>query len=234
MGMKASPHPVPDPKAPDADLARLSAGGGTEAFRLLMRRHNQKLFRTARAILRDDAEAEEAVQEAWLAAYRGFADFRGDSQLSTWLVRIVANEALGRRRKARRTAEVIPISIDQTDVPAEDNTPDDTPGAAPDAQAMRSEMRALIESRIDQLPDGFRAVFVLRAVEEMSVEETAAALGIPEATVRTRFFRAKSLLRESLSREIDVAVEGAFEFLGARCDRISNAVIARLRGQTTS
>jgi RNA polymerase sigma-70 factor, ECF subfamily len=227
-GMKAATRALPDPKAPDIDLARLSAGGDTEAFRLLMRRHNQKLFRTARAILRDDAEAEEAVQEAWLAAFNGFAEFRGDSQLSTWLVRIVANESLGRRRRAKRGAEVIPISVDDPDMPTEDNTPDNTPGAAPDAQAMRSEMRHLIESRIDKLPDAFRAVFVLRAVEEMSVEETAAALGIPEATVRTRFFRAKGLLRESLSREIDVAVQGAFEFLGARCDRISDAVIARL------
>ena len=223
--MKAAARPLPDPKAPDFELARLSAGGDTEAFRILMRRHNQKLFRTARAILRDDAEAEDAVQEAWLAAF----NFRGDSQLSTWRVRIVANEALGRRRRAKRTAEVIPMSIDETEMPAEDTRPDETPGAAPDAQAMRSQMRRLIESRIDKLPDAFRAVFVLRAIEEMSVEETAAALDIPEATVRTRFFRARSLMRESLSREIDVAVEGAFEFLGARCDRISDAVIARLK-----
>ena len=121
------------------------------------------------------------------------------------------------------------MSIDETEMPAEDTRPDETPGAAPDAQAMRSQMRRLIESRIDKLPDAFRAVFVLRAIEEMSVEETAAALDIPEATVRTRFFRARSLMRESLSREIDVAVEGAFEFLGARCDRISDAVIARLK-----
>jgi RNA polymerase sigma-70 factor (ECF subfamily) len=226
--MKAAARPLPDPKAPDVELARLSAGGDAQALRLLMRRHNQKLFRTARAILRDDAEAEEAVQEAWLAAFNGFAGFRGDSQLSTWLVRIVANEALGRRRRAKRTAEVIPLSIDETEM-AEDTRPDETPGAAPDAQAMRSQMRRMIESRIDKLPDAFRAVFVLRAVEEMSVEETAAALDIPEATVRTRFFRARSLMRESLSREMDMAVEGAFEFLGVRCDRISNAVIARLK-----
>ena len=232
--MKAAARPLPDPKAPDVELARLSAGGDTEAFRILMRRHNQKLFRTARAILRDDAEAEEAVQEAWLAAFNGFADFRGDSQLSTWLVRIVANEALGRRRRAKRTAEVSPMSMDETEMPAEDTRADETPGAAPDAQAMRSQMRHLIESRIDKLPDAFRAVFVLRAIEEMSVEETAAALDIPEATVRTRFFRARSLLRVSLSREMDMAVEGAFEFLGVRCDRISDAVIARLGARNGS
>ena len=227
--MKPGARPALDPTAPDADLARLSAGGDVEAFRVLMRRHNQKLFRTARAILRDDAEAEEAVQEAWLAAHHALPAFRGDSRLSTWLVRIVANESLGRRRRALRTAQVIPMSIDDTDMPAEGNTRHENPAASPDVQAMRGEMRVIIEAGIDKLPDAFRAVFVLRAVEEMSVEETAAALDIPEATVRTRLFRARSLLRESISREVDMAVEGAFQFLGARCERITDAVIARLQ-----
>ena len=199
------------------------------AFRALMREHNQRLFRTARAILRDDAEAEEAVQEAWLQAYRAMDTFRGEAKLSTWLTRIVANEALGRLRRAKRTAEVIPISIDETDMPADHDTREENASAAPEVQAMRGEMRAIIEAGIDKLPDAFRTVFVLRAVEEMTVEETAAALDIPEATVRTRFFRARSLLRESISREMDMAVEGAFQFLGARCDRITEAVMARLQ-----
>jgi len=200
-----------------------------DAFRALMREHNQALFRTARAILRDDAEAEEAVQEAWMQAYKGLETFRGDSKISTWLIRIVANEALGRLRRKRRTAEVIPMSIDDSpDEFARDNTPDETHGAAPEVQALRGEVRRLIETRIDSLPDQFRAVFVLRAVEELSVEETAAALGIPEATVRTRFFRARSLLRESFSREMDLAVENAFQFLGERCDRITASVMARI------
>jgi RNA polymerase sigma-70 factor (ECF subfamily) len=205
-----------------------------DAFRALMREHNQALFRTARAILRDDAEAEEAVQEAWMQAYRGLENFRGDAKISTWLIRIAANEALGRLRRKRRTAEVIPMSIDDSaDEGARDNMPDETPGSAPDVQALRGQVRALIEKRIDALPDQFRTVFVLRAVEELSVEETAEALDIPEATVRTRFFRARSMLRESLSREMDMAVENAFEFLGARCDRITAAVMARIKGQTT-
>ena len=193
-----------------------------------MREHNQKLFRTARAILRDDAEAEEAVQEAWIQAYRGLDGFRGDSKLSTWLVRIVVNESLGRLRRARRTAEVIPMSVDESETAVEDNRPDLSLGASPEREAIRGQMRRVIESRIDKLPDAFRTVFVLRAIEEMSVEETAAALSIPEATVRTRFFRARSLLRESLSRETDMAMDDAFEFLGARCDRIVAAVMARI------
>ena len=226
--MQTAPRPVADPKTPDPELARRVADGDREAFKVMMKRHNQALFRTARAILKNDEEAEDSVQESWLHAYRSMGSFRGDAKLSTWLVRIAVNESLGRLRRSRRSAEVIPMSVDDTDVPMQENMPDESHTAAPEVQALRGEVRKLIESRIDTLPDAFRTVFVLRAVEEMSVEETAAALDIPEATVRTRFFRARSLLRESLSREMDVAVEGAFSFLGERCDRIAAAVLARL------
>jgi RNA polymerase sigma-70 factor (ECF subfamily) len=229
--MQTSPGTSASSATPDPQLAPLVAAGDEAAFRVLMRRHNQKLYRTARAILRDDAEAEEALQEGWLHAYRAMPTFRGDSQLSTWLVRIVANEALQRRRKARRTAEVIPMSVDDESAgaPAMAEARDESDAAAPDVQALRGEMRRIMEARIDHLPDAFREVFVLRAVEEMTVEETAAALGIPEATVRTRFFRARSLLRESLAREVDAAMEGSYEFMGERCERMANRVIARLK-----
>jgi len=226
--MQTAPRPIADQKTPDPELARMVAAGEREAFKVLMKRHNQVMFRTARAILKDDADAEEAVQESWLQAYRAMGTFRGDARLSTWLVRIAVTESLGRLRRSRRSAEVIPMAVDDVETPMQENTPDESPGAGPEIQAMRGEVRKLIESRIDKLPDAFRTVFVLRAVEEMSVEETAEALGIPEATVRTRFFRARSLLSESLSREMDVAVEGAFSFLGERCDRIAAAVLAKL------
>lgn len=228
--MTAQALPALDPLTPDTDLARLVAAGREDAFRLLMRRYNQALYRTARAILRDDAEAEEALQEAWLQAYRAIPGFRGESKLSTWLIRIAANEALMRRRKARRTAEVIPMSIDEEagGEPAVAEARDDSPSAAPEFEALRGEMRRIMEARIDKLPDAFREVFVLRAIEELSVEETAAALGIPEATVRSRFFRARSLLRESLAREVDAAMEGSYEFMGERCERMANRVIAAL------
>lgn len=185
----------------------------------LMRRHNRTLFRTARAILRDDAEAEEAVQDAYLKAFRAMGEFRGDARISTWLVRIVANEALMRRRKLARGAEVVDLHMD-LDAPSGEETPDQA--------AARGEVRKLLEARIDALPDSYRTVFVLRALEEFSVEETAAALEIPEATVRTRFFRARSLLREALSREIDHAFDRAFDFDGERCDRLVANVLARL------
>jgi RNA polymerase sigma-70 factor (ECF subfamily) len=191
------------------------------ALEALMRLHNRTLYRTARAILRDDAEAEDAVQEAYLQAYRALGKFRGESKLSTWLVRITANEALMRRRRNPKAAMVAPVDVEPDDLASAE--------AGPESDAQRGEMRRLLEARIDALPDPFRAVFVLRAVEELSVEETAAALGIPDATVRTRYFRARGLLREWMADDIDTTLEEAFAFAGARCDRIVREVLARLR-----
>jgi RNA polymerase sigma-70 factor (ECF subfamily) len=153
--------------------------------------------------------------------------FRGESRLGTWLARIVINEALGRKR--RRALPLVPLetameSTDRQMQGALADHPDDQPERA----AMRSEMRLLMEARIDELPEAFRTVFMLRAVEESTVEEVAAALGIPEATVRSRFFRARGLLREGLSRDADLATGDAFAFAGARCDRIVAGVLSRL------
>jgi RNA polymerase sigma-70 factor (ECF subfamily) len=185
-----------------------------------MRRHNRALFRTARSIVKDDAEAEDVLQEAYILAFRGMDKFRGESSMSTWLTRIVINEAIARSRKRNRLAEI--IQLDGEAAMDEQNE-------QPEQALLRSEARRLIEQKIDGLPDSFRTVFVLRALEEMSVEETAACLEIPEATVRTRFFRARGLLREALSRELDIALEDAFAFDGARCDRIVANVLKRLQ-----
>lgn len=214
----------------DAELAQRIAGHDERAFELLMRRHNQSLYRTARSILKDDAEAEDAVQNAYLQAYRAIGKFRGESALSTWLTRIVVNEAIAKSRKNRRRAEVIRLS-GETEFEIDASEVNMNPGLneSPELAAMRTQARQLIEHSIDALPDAFRTVFMLRAVEEMSGEEVAACLGIPEATVRTRFFRARGLLREALSREIDFALEGAFSFDGARCDRIVAGVLLSLK-----
>ena len=214
----------------DDELVRRIALGDREALGFLMRRYNQKLYRTARSILKDDAEAEDTVQEAYLLAYRSIGGFRGDAKISTWLVRVVANEALGRLRKRNRSAEIIRMdgNVDQDIKASEMKGNDEGAPEQPERAALRAETRRLLERTIDTLPDAFRAVFVLRAIEEMTVEETASALDIPEATVRSRFFRARGLLRESLSREIDFAHEDAFSFAGARCDRIVAGVLARL------
>jgi RNA polymerase sigma-70 factor (ECF subfamily) len=217
------PHANPAQLA-DGPLAQAVGAGDEPALRELLRRHNQRLFRTARAILRDDAEAEDAVQEGYLKAIRAIDGFRGDAKLSTWLTRIVANEALARLRKRKR-AEVLPLEGD-----IEPALAVEAPEAeSPEVAAMRAQARRIVERRIDALPEAFRTVFVLRVVEEMTVEETAAALGVPDATVRTRLFRARSLLRESLARELDMAIEDAFGFAGERCARITEAVVAAWR-----
>jgi RNA polymerase sigma-70 factor (ECF subfamily) len=213
--------------AQDPELARRVAAREPAAFEALMRRYNRRLFRTARAILRDDAEAEDALQEAYLQVYRAIGAFRGEAKLSTWLVRIVANEALMRMRKRARRAEILPFQPGASESEIHqiaDTNMDDTP----EISAQRTEMRSLIEAQIDLLPDDFRAVFMLRSVEEMSVEETAEALGIPPATVRTRLFRARSLLRGGLAAEIDLACEEAFSFAGERCDRIVARVLEKI------
>jgi RNA polymerase sigma-70 factor (ECF subfamily) len=223
--MRPEPLQKPDSLATDEQLARGVAVGDEAAIRLLTRRFNQTLFRTARSILRDDAEAEDALQDAYIKAIRAMDTFRADAKLSTWLIRIVANEALGRLRKQRRGAEVITLEGDVAMEAAEGMESSD---AQPEREAQRAQARAIMERKIDELPDAFRAVFVLRAIEEMTVEEIAAALEIPEATVRTRFFRARALLRESLAREMDLATDDAFHFAGERCDRITARVLARL------
>ena len=215
------------PELPDGELAHRIAGGDEAALERLMRRHNQSLFRAARSILRDEAEAEDAVQEGYLQAYRAMGTFRGDARLSTWLMRIVVNEALGRSRRTKRGAEVIALDSGAAALAAEE-TMSDNPDHEPERQAERAQTRRLIEAKIDALPDLFRTVFVLRAVEEMTVEEVAQALSIPEATVRTRFFRARALLREAMSRDVDSALEEAFSFAGERCDRITASVLARV------
>jgi len=214
----------------DADLALNIGLGDARALELMMRRHNRLLYRTARSIVRDDAEAEDCVQEAYLQAFRSIGSFRAESKLSTWLTRIVINRALGKMRKSKKDEGNVSLdnvlNIDGR-LPGVEATLSET--EQPDSAAMRGEMRRLLELHIDRLPPAFRTVFVLRALEELSVEETAASLGIPPATVRTRFFRARSLLREALESHVDVALEGAFAFEGARCDRIVAAVFDRLR-----
>lgn len=211
----------------DPELASMAAAGDEASFEGIMRRHNQLLFRTARGILKSDADAEDALQEAYLSAWRALGTFRAEAKLSTWLVRIVINEALGRLR--RPSAQVIPLDIDLegSELQAERWMEDD-PSQDPERAAQRAEMRRLMEERIDKLPDVFRTVFILRAVEELSVEEVSQALQIPPATVRTRLFRARSLLRDSLSRDVDMAIGDAFAFAGVRCDRIVASVLARI------
>jgi RNA polymerase sigma-70 factor (ECF subfamily) len=198
-----------------------------------MRRHNRRLYRLARATLHNDAEAEDALQEAYLRAYRSIGQFRGDSALLTWLSRLVLNECFARLRRETRRQNVIPMVVDPgTHVDIDAMNADDS--NSPDKAAARTELRALLERKLDELPDVFRVVFVLRSVEEMSIEETAECLAIPEATVRSRHFRARNLLREALVQEVDLIERDLFEFGGAQCDRVVAGVLARIAGEQDS
>jgi RNA polymerase sigma-70 factor, ECF subfamily len=217
----------------DADLVRRVAAQEPAAFERLMRRHNSRLFRVTRAILRDDAEAEDAVQDAYLSAYRHIDDYRGDASVATWLTRIAVNQALMRLRKRQRDRVVIPFTSGGEGLTDEaEASLADTRTESPSATTFRAEIRRLLEQRIDQLPVAFRTVFVMREIEDMTVEETAEALSIPPATVRTRLFRARSLLREALARDIDMATVDVFGFAGPRCDRIVANVLAFTKPDT--
>jgi len=233
--MKPAAVFAPDPQHDsDAVLARAVAAGDRRALAVLMKRYNQLLFRTARSVLKNDADAEDAVQDAWLHAWRAMGDFRSEAKLSTWLVRIAVNESLGRLRVVRRSADVIPLDTNGEGVEpsaAVEANMQQPESERPESVAERGELRRILEERIDGLPEAFRSVFVLRAVQDMSVDEVAACLGLPEATVRTRHFRARAMLRDALAREIDVAVADAFSFAGERCDRISARVFARLAAE---
>ena len=200
-----------------------------------MRRYNGKLFRIARAILKDDAEAEDALQEAYILAYRNIGDYRADAQLGTWLTRITINQALMRLRKQKRERVVVPFSTTSRsdDASAEGDVADER-AEPPSTTTLRGEIRRILERRIDELPDAFRAVFVMREVEDMTVQETADCLSLPPATVRTRLFRARGMLREALARDMDTAAVDIYGFAGDRCDRIVATVLAKLRSEGTS
>jgi RNA polymerase sigma-70 factor (ECF subfamily) len=220
----------PDATRADPELAVLVARGDHAAFETLMRRHNGKLFRVARAILKDDSDAEDALQEAYLDAYLHMREFRGGAALETWLTRIVVNRALMRLRTRRRHSVVLPMGGRQSAEgdEGEAEVADRKAESPPDA-ALRAEVRRLLERKIDELPLAYRMVFVMREVEDMSVEETAENLAIPAATVRTRTFRARALLREAIARDLDVTTGDVFAFAGERCDRIVERVLARVR-----
>lgn len=202
------------PKNDDLVVARRCAAGDIEAIRRLTRDNNQRLFRAAWSILKDQSEAEDAVQSAYLNAFASIDRFEARSSLSTWLTRIVINEALGRSRalKSRQSmlqSEGVTIMEDYRTVDA------------PDVTLAREQLRGMMERAVADLPDEFRTVFVLRDVEGVSAEETSDALDIPVATVKSRLFRARRKLRSSLAPEVRGALEGTFPFAGADCERLT-------------
>jgi RNA polymerase sigma-70 factor (ECF subfamily) len=191
-----------------------------------MRRYNRRLFRLARAVLGNEAEAEDALQDAYLNAYGAIGEFRGEAGLSTWLSRLVLNECLSRKRRTLRRENVIPMISTEANMTIVAEAADDR--ARTEDAAASLQMRDVLERKVNELPEQFRVVFVMRSVEEMEVDEIASLLGVPAETVRSRHFRARGLLRESLARDLDLAERDLFQFAGHRCDRIVAEVLSRL------
>jgi RNA polymerase sigma-70 factor (ECF subfamily) len=204
----------------DEELVARVCAGEVRLFELLMRRHNQRVYRAARAILRSDHEAEDVMQDAYVRAYEHLRDFEGRARFSTWLTRIAVHEALARARRARR--------FDAWDSQSEEPSMSSHVPPSPEQTASDRELRSVLERAIDALPDDFRAVFVLRAVEEMSGAETAECLGIPEDTVKTRLYRARGRLQDALLSSLEPTIPRAFEFQRPRCDRVVAAVLRRI------
>jgi RNA polymerase sigma-70 factor, ECF subfamily len=213
--------------ADDLGVVHRVLGGDVQAFAILVRRYNQRLFRLARSIVGDDQEAMDVLQESYVRAFTGLGSFNGPVGFPTWLYVIVRNEAFSQLRKRHR------------EVPTEAGTMEsiiegvaDSDDAAPDRALQTARLAGLLEAAIDRLPPPFRVVFVLRAIEGMSVRETAEILELNERTVKTRLFRAKRLLRQRLERKLNEAGDQVYEFAGVRCDRLTAAVMARVSGGT--
>lgn len=211
----------------DMELARRAIARDGQAFMTIMQVHNQRLYRIARGIIRNDSEAEDIVQEAYVLAFAHLANFRGESSLGTWLSRIVINEALGRLRTGRRKADVLrPIgdshdaTVIQFPLPA---SVDD-----PERMMAQRQILNLVERATDNLPDIYRTVFVARVIEGLSVEETADLLGLRPETVKTRLHRARHLVRKQLHEQIGPVLLDAFPFAGRRCARLAASVMGRL------
>ena len=214
-----------EPMAADADLIGRARGRDEGAIRAIIKANNQRLYRLARGILRDDAEAEDVVQETYIRLFTHLEDFRGDSSLTTWLSRIAINEALGRLRKrkaalaadatAQASAQIIqfPQSSDSND---------------PEKTMAQREIQRVVERAIDELPDPFRLVFIARVMEGMSVEATAQLLDLNPVTVKTRLHRARTMLRDNVERQVGPVMLDTFPFAGSRCERLTDSVMKRL------
>ncbi|MCW3005115.1 MAG: polymerase sigma-70 factor,ECF subfamily [Conexibacter sp.] len=220
-------HTLDYANLPEPELVGLARTGDRQAFRAIMTRCNQRLFRIARAVVRDEAEAEDVLQEAYLRAFAAIGGFRGEAGVATWLTRIVLNEAHGRLRRRKTTVDLDALEAAQETAQVL-NFPGMPKSDDPEADAARAQIRRLLERAVDDLPEPFRLVFILREVEDLSVEETASHLNLKVETVKTRLHRARRRLRDALDAQLADVMVGAYPFLGARCARISDAVLQRL------
>ena len=218
---------APQANSGDTELVRRALSRDEAAVRAILKANNQRLYRLARGILRNDNEAEDVVQETYVRAFTHLADFRGASSLATWLSRIAMNEALGRLRRERPGVELNALpqgTLEAQIIPFPlASTADD-----PEKSMARREIQCVVERAIDELPEAFRLVFIARVVEGMSIEETAETLELRPETVKTRLHRARVMLRDNVERKIGPVAMEAFPFAGRRCDRLTAAVLNRL------
>jgi len=218
-----------DPQA-DAALVARAIRGEAAAFEAIMRRHNRLLFRSARGIVGDDAEAQDVVQESWLKAFASLQGFRGESALGTWLARIAIRVAIDTQRRRGRIVSLDEPPVPGTEPVAEHAMRIDAPADdSPDRNAERGQLRAILQQAIDTLPPIYRSVFILRAVEEMSVEQAASCLQVSGAVVKTRYLRAREKLRDALAARLEADAQDTYAFAGARCDAVVAHVMDALR-----
>ena len=213
---------IPASGMTDAQLIAEVCAGDTRRFEELMRRYNQRVYRVARAIVKDEAEAEDVMQQAYLNAFTHLRQFADRARFSTWLTRIVIHEALGRRRKARPADQIVNESEGEAMSQVE------ATGPSPERQAYASELKRLVEQSVDALPDTYRAVFMLRDVEGLSTSETAEGLDLGEEAVKTRLHRARAILRRELFARAGATTAAAFTFGLSRCDSIVQRVFAKI------
>ena len=225
--MKSAPAPQAATDSEDAELVRRALARDGAAFRTIMERYNRRLYRIARGILRNDSEAEDVVQEAYVDAFAHLQDFRGESSLATWLSRITINEALGRLRRDRPAVELAVLEAQRSEAQII-QFPQTGASADPERTMAQRQILQLVERATDNLPEMFRIVFVTRVIEGMSVEETADLLGLRPETVKTRLHRARRLVRDQLDKQIGPVMMDAFPFAGRRCQRVTTAVMQRL------
>ena len=225
--MKSAPAPRIAVPPDDAELVRRALARDDTAFRTIMERNNRRLYRIARGILRNDAEAEDVVQEAYVNAFTHLDGFRGDSSLATWLARITVNEALGRLRRERPAVDLDTFEAQRNEAQII-QFPQTVASDDPERTMAQREILQLVERATDKLPEIFRIVFITRVIEGMSVEETADLLGLRTETVKSRLHRARRLVREQLDKQIGPVLMDAFPFAGRRCERMTNAVMQRL------
>ena len=222
-GLNAAVGSLPS-TLPDSEIVRRVRAGDRALFEVLMRRHNQRVYRAARAVVKDETEVEDVMQQAYVNAFTHLHQFEERSEFSTWLTRIVLNEAFARRHKLQSSAS-IRASVDDRGAFMETMR---SPDPDPERQAYAQELRRVLEEAVDELPEHYRTVFMLRDIEGLSTSETSVGLGVGEEAVKTRLHRARAMIRRAVSSRLGVVAPGAFQFLAPRCDRVVAAVLERI------